>query len=88
MIITYVRWRDAVSEDATASSKAVAALVELCEVGFLLAETDEVVTIGMEHHCDGEVSPGRWRLHVPKVSIVERRDVEFEKAFPIRRKKR
>lgn len=88
MIVTYIRWRDAVSEEATAPAvKTVAALVELCEVGFLLAETEEAVTIGMENHCDGEVSPGRWRLHVPKVCIIERRDVEFEKVFAKRRKR-
>ena len=60
MIVTCIRWRDAVSEEATAQAcKAVAALVELCEVGFLLAETDEAVTIGMEHHGDVAVAPGR-----------------------------
>ena len=64
---------------------AVPALAELCEVGFLLGETDEVVLIGMEHASDG-VHPGRWRLHVPKSQILERHDVDT-KSF-MRRGKR
>jgi len=64
-----------------------AALVELHEVGFLLGENDEAVVIGMEFNQDAEIQPGRWRLHIPRVSIQEMRVVELDKAFPKRRKK-
>jgi uncharacterized protein YijF (DUF1287 family) len=41
----------------------------------------------MEIHNDSEVRPGRWRLHIPKVSIQEMRVVELDKAFARKRKK-
>jgi uncharacterized protein YijF (DUF1287 family) len=41
----------------------------------------------MEINEDSEVRPGRWRLHIPKVSIQEMRVVELDKAFTRRRKK-
>jgi len=56
-------------------------------VGFLLAENDDAVLIGMEHQAD-DTHPGRWRLNISKVSIIERRDVTMEKAFPVRKRKR
>ena len=90
MKLAYIRWKDAVSEEASAPAAARAAragLVELQEVGFLLDENDEAVVIGMEINQDTEVQPGRWRLHIPKVSIQEMRVVEVEKAFSKRRKK-
>jgi hypothetical protein len=61
--------------------------VELQEVGFLLDENDEAVVIGMELSQDPEIQPGRWRLHIPKVSIQEMRLVELDKAFSKRRKR-
>ena len=87
--LCYIRWKDAVSEEAAGPvpRPAHAGLVELQEVGFLLDETDEAVVIGMEINQDTEVQPGRWRLHIPKVSIQEIRTVDVEKAFPKRRKK-
>ncbi|HUI53484.1 MAG TPA: hypothetical protein VLY04_00840 [Bryobacteraceae bacterium] len=89
MKLAYIRWKDAVSEEASAalSQPARAGLVELQEVGFLLDETDEAVVIGMEINEDDSVQPGRWRLHIPKVSIQEMRVIDVEKAFPKRRKK-
>ncbi len=77
MTITFIRWRDACTEEAVDGQPIVPALAELCEVGFLLGETDEVVTIGMEHPV-GDVKPGRWRLHVAKSAIIERRDVDMK----------
>jgi len=87
--LAYIRWKDAVSEEASAAAAHPphATLVELWEVGFLLGENDEAVVIGMEFNQDAEVQPGRWRLHIPRVSIQEMRVVELEKAFPKRRKK-
>jgi hypothetical protein len=88
--LAYIRWKDAVSEEASAagSNPAHAALVELQEVGFLLGESGEAVVIGMEFNQDADVQPGRWRLHIPRVAIQEMRVVDLEKAFPVRRRKR
>ena len=89
MKLAYIRWKDAVAEEATDTGAKTpqARLVELEEIGFLLDENDEAVVIGMEIHDDAEVRPGRWRLHIPKVSIQEMRVVELDKAFTRRRKK-
>lgn len=88
MTLCYVKWKDAVSEEADHSgSPAVARLAELEEVGFLLDENEEALLIGMENDEQGIVRPGRWRLHIPKAMIVERREVELEKAFIKRRRK-
>lgn len=66
-----VVWRDACSESADdAPGDVVSGLVELREVGFLLAESEESITIGME--LSEEAHPGRWRLHIPKAGIVSR----------------
>ena len=87
MTLTFLRWRDACAVEAADTPRpATPELSELCEVGFLLAENDEAVLIGMEHQAD-DTRPGRWRLNVPKVSIIERRDMELEKAFPVRRRR-
>ena len=89
MKLAYIRWKDAVAEEAAdaASKNPQARLVELQEIGFLLDENEEAVVIGMEIHNDSEVRPGRWRLHIPKVSIQEMRVVDLDKAFTRRRKK-
>jgi hypothetical protein len=89
MKLAYIRWKDAVSEEASdaAPHPTQAQLVELQEVGFLLDENEEAVEIGMEMGNDLEVRPGRWRLHIPRVAIQEMRVVELEKAFPKRRKR-
>ena len=89
MKLAYVRWKDAVAEEASdgAMHSTQARLVELQEIGFLLDENEEAVEIGMELHEDVEVRPGRWRLHIPRVAIQEMRLVELDKAFPKRRKK-
>ena len=91
MTLTYIRWKDACSEEASEpASEAKAGLVELREVGFLLHETDEAVLIGMELDGDGvpggDQAPGRWRLHIPKSNIIERRDWPLSRAFPPSRK--
>jgi hypothetical protein len=64
-----------------------AKLVELHEIGFLLDENEEAVVIGMEVTDDPTVRPGRWRLHIPRVSIQEMRVVDLEKAFAKKRKR-
>ena len=89
MKLAYIRWKDAVAEEATNSDpkNPQARLVELQEIGFLLDENEEAVVIGMEFHEDADVRPGRWRLHIPRVSIQEMRVVELDKAFARRRRK-
>jgi hypothetical protein len=89
MFVTLIRWRDACQDEAAAPDTPLASasrLVELLEVGFLIGEDDESVSIAME--CEPDGSLGRWRLHIPKVNIIERRDVELKKAFPLKRHRR
>lgn len=80
--LTYLRWHDALAHEA-ATMEPTAPSLELAvlhELGFLLAETDDVVCIGMELQ-EGETQPGRWRLTVPKAAIVERMDTTVAQAF-------
>ena len=83
MKLAYIRWKDAVAEEAGESGPhpAHAGLVELQEVGFLLDENEEAVVIGMELTEDPDVRPGRWRLHIPRESIQEMRVVELSRMF-------
>lgn len=62
-------------------------LAELHEVGFLLKESDESITIGTERAKSDDVSARMW-LTVPKVNIVEIRRTTLAKAFPAPRPKR
>jgi len=89
MKVAYIRWNDAVAEEAADSAPrtAQAKLVELREIGFLLDENEEAVEIGMEVTDDAEVRPGRWRLHIPRVSIQEMRIVDLDKLLPKRKRK-
>ena len=89
MKVAYVRWKDAVAEEASDSlpRPSQAKLVELQEIGFLLDENDEAVEIGMEVTDDAEVRPGRWRLHIPRVSIQEMRILDLDRLLPKRRRK-
>ena len=89
MKLAYIRWKDAVAEEAgdAGTKNPQAQLVELREIGFLLDENEEAVVIGMEFHNDADVRPGRWRLHIPKVSIQEMRVADLDKAFTRRRRR-
>jgi len=59
-------------------------LAELCEIGFVLAETDDILLIGMEIGA-ADVHPGRYRFNIPKAAILERRDMDTDKAFPAKK---
>lgn len=85
--VTYLHWRDACSEEAADPDTPVCAqpLADLHEVGFLISETDESVSLSLELDHDGK--PSRWRLHVPKVNIISRFDMPLEKAFRIPKRK-
>lgn len=69
--VVLVVWKDACSQEAASPHTEVEpGLVILREVGFLLGESDEAITIGME--VSDEAGPGRWRLHIPRVNILSR----------------
>ena len=89
MKVAYIRWKDAVSEEAAdgLAHPSHAELVELQEVGFLLDENDEAVEIGMELSDAPDLRPGRWRLHIPRVSIEEMRVIDLDKLMPAKRKR-
>ncbi len=83
--VTLIRWRDACQKEAIDSPpEAVPELAELLTTGFLIAENEEAVLIGMEIGAQ-DVHPGRYRFTIPKNAILERRDIDIEK-FPKRRK--
>lgn len=89
-ILVYVHWRDACTEEAADPNTPVSdtPLVDLHEVGWLIGETEESVSIAMELEPHG--APGRWRLHIPKVNILERRNFDTERLFaePAKRTRR
>lgn len=85
MTICYVRWRDACHDMGECAIKDLGELAELHEIGFLLAENEETVTIGIEHQ-DGATSARMW-LTIPRVNILEMRRSTVDKAFPKRRTK-
>ena len=88
MIVTYIRWMDACSEEATDPNTPISdsPLVELREVGWLINESDDAVSVGLEIESDD--APSRFRIHIPKCNIVERRDMEVDKAFPVRKRRK
>lgn len=85
MKLCYIVWRDAQQEACEdPHRKVVPSLVELHEVGWLLAEDDDIVVIGMEMDSHGEVEPGRWRLHVPKAMIQQMKVVDLAAFLKVR----
>ena len=69
MKIAFIRWTDALAEEADDEALSEHRLAVLEEVGFYLGESADAVSIAMEHQ-EGAVRPGRWRLHIPKVNII------------------
>ena len=87
MRIVWIRWLDACSREAIDSpADAKPELAELMTVGFLLAEDDKAVLVGMEVGAH-DVHPGRWRFTIPKSAILERREFPLDKK-PTKRKSR
>lgn len=74
--LTYIRWRDASSQEGANNEPLKPELVDLEEIGFLLAENDEAVLISMEH-CPALTHGPRYRLNIPKINILERRDLDL-----------
>lgn len=85
MTIVYIRWKDACTQEAAEPhTPADPMLADLREVGFLVGETDEAVCLATEMDENGK--PGRWRLHIPKVNIIEERRTTFDRAFPLKKR--
>lgn len=87
MRLAYIKWRDACFDSADSGGPVHPELIELDELGWLVGETEEIVTIALELEPDqdGVASQraGRTRLSIPKVNIVEMRVVDsLIKAFP------
>ena len=82
--LTFIRWHDAAYCDASEEPEPSTDLADLFEVGFLITEDDKAIQIGIESANDG-THPGRWRITIPKVNIVERKDVPFDKVFGIKK---
>ena len=79
MTLIYIRWRDAVNSNATHAIASLGELAELHEVGFLLKESDETITIGTEAQ-DGATEARFW-LTIPKANVVEIRRTTLQRAF-------
>ncbi len=86
MTLAYVRWKDACTEHAEEPGLPILEdpLIELQEIGWLVAETSQSLSLAMELEVDG--TPGRFRLHIPQQNILELRTMEFDK-FPKRRRR-
>ncbi len=84
MTVTYIKWRDA-THGITEAAPADMGLAELEEIGWLVHEDDESVSLSMEYQAEADAR--RLWLTVPKVNIVERKDRDLDKVFP-RRKRR
>ncbi len=83
--ICYIKWRDACKSESEHEISTIGPLAELQEIGFLIKETDESVTIGIEH--PGKESFTRLWLTIPRVNIVEVRKTTLNRAFPTPRKR-
>lgn len=86
MKVAYIRWKDACTHEAneTTSVPVSLALVELCNVGFLLGENDEAVAIGMEIESD-DCEPGRFRMNIPKSQIIDMKVADVDVTFKRKR---
>ena len=86
MTIAFVRWRDAMTEEAETGGPAQAQLIELSEIGWLVAESPEAITLSME--LESNETPGRFRLHIPRSGIIEFQTIDSSQAFKPKRKAR
>ncbi len=69
--VAYVRWRDACYNTDEIPHEALGGLVELHEFGFVIADSEEAITICPEYQ-DGATS-SRLTITVPRCNIVEMR---------------
>lgn len=73
--VVYVHWRDAAHGLEEIPVAQAGELADLHEVGFLVAENDESITLSPEHQ-DGATSARLW-LTIPRVNIIEMRKVSM-----------
>lgn len=86
MTIVYIRWKDAQNSNATHAIASLGELAVLDEVGFLLTENEETITIGTES--PQQALEARFWLTIPKAAIIEERRTTLGKAFPKRRSRK
>jgi hypothetical protein len=86
MTIIYLKWRDAINSNSSYPIGGMGGLAELHEVGFLLKETDDTITLGSES--PDEKLDARFWLTIPKNAIIEQRRSTLARAFPAPRRKR
>jgi hypothetical protein len=76
--LTYLQWRDA-SYNLEEVPHEELGLVELHEIGWIIKEDDECITLGLEWYPDANVASSRLTITIPKVNIVRRKDFKIEK---------
>lgn len=75
-VACYVHWRDAAMHMDETDIEEMS-LVDLYEVGWLIRETDEHITLAIEY--PGGRRSTRLALSIPKVNIVQRHDFGMPK---------
>lgn len=80
MTLIYLKWRDAIHSMNEHPIVELGALAELHEIGFLIKESAESITIGTESQ-DAATSVRMW-ITVPKVNIIEIKRTTLARAFP------
>lgn len=85
--IVYIHWKDAMHSMSQHSVASLGTLADLHEIGFLVKETAETITIGTESE-EQDAGEVRMWLTVPKASIVDIRRTTLARAFPPPRAKK
>lgn len=75
MVVTYIKWRDA-SYSQGDTSHADLSLIDLEEIGWLVKETEEAVTLSIERPEEGQ-EDYRLTLTIPKVNILLRKEIKI-----------
>lgn len=74
MDVEYVLWQDAVSEDAWKHRSDISPHYhKIQSIGVLIAETDQVLTLGLNH--DLTEDNFSCFIHIPKVMILARHKI-------------
>jgi len=86
MKLAWVSWRDA-SHGLNEWDKERMTLSSLEEIGFILKEDEDSITLGMEHNVsEPDAKDARLWLTIPRSGIIEMRTRELDQAFPARRR--
>ncbi len=77
--ILYIKWRDACYRGDYTDIGDIGGTLELEEVGFLVTENEEAITLSVENqHEDPHI---RFSLTIPRCNIVELKRTTLEAAF-------